>query len=242
MVETNTKATAYLVTALRQSGYVGKFAAKANVLELTQTAEWSELQRKVPKAGTKNTTFFKTGFKRLITTTYVSLYQGIQSTPLQKVVTSMTCWSQHRGAVPQSATNTYLCVEKCFHHLCCGHLCTSFRSTTARQLMMQPVWEDGGTQIQTKICSSLSDAARWTAKEMRLEWDPQEVSVDWCFQCCVWNSFECPQPTGTWAPPAICFCTATLWMSEISTSGYINSRWKWKLQLKWYWINKIGPN
>lgn len=52
MVETlrrETNATAYLVTALRQSGYVGTFAAKANVLELTQTAEWSELQRKVHK-------------------------------------------------------------------------------------------------------------------------------------------------------------------------------------------------
>lgn len=135
---------------------------------------------------------------------------------------------------PPSATNTE---EKCFHHLCSRHLCTSFGSTTARQLMMQPVWEDGGTQIHTRMCSSLSDAARWTAKEMR-----PTVSVDKRFQCRVWNSFECPQPTGTWAPPAVCFCTPTLWMSETSTSDYISSRCKWKLQLKWYRINKIGAN
>lgn len=40
--ETNTKATAYLVTALRQSGYVGKFAAKANVLVFIRGISWEK--------------------------------------------------------------------------------------------------------------------------------------------------------------------------------------------------------
>lgn len=112
---------------------------------------------------TKNTTFIKTGFKRLITTTFVCLHQGIQSIPLQKAVTSMTCRSQHSHHLPLTQKRSVFIIS------------AADTCAPALEAQLQDNWWCSQSERMEAPRSTLGCALHFQMQldELLKKWDPQ---------------------------------------------------------------------